>query len=166
MLAYWQIAKPLKAAKNEREIRSLSKKLNEFYGPFYQLRKKSNSLYDEFRKECERTDSTFTSTLNYLLEGKTFSGNAAVLLTEIIVIGEMCERIIHEKAGLIDHNEIRNDLLPRLTTHYRLLKLATEGKLKGGTENIGKYTFPTEIDGILDIRIKELSSKIADLNRN
>ncbi|MCZ4409097.1 hypothetical protein O3Q51_09770 [Cryomorphaceae bacterium 1068] len=165
VLAYMQISKPLKAAKNERELRSVSKKLNEFYAPFYQLRKKSYALYVEFRKNCLKEDSEFTSTLKYLLEGKSFTGNTAVLLDEIIRIGEECESFIHRNAGLIDDESIRNDLLPRLTTHYRLLRLATEGKLSGDIDTIGKYTFPSKIDEHLENRIKELESDIARLSK-
>lgn len=166
VLAYWQISRPLKAAKTERELRSVSKKLNEFYAPFYQLRKKSHSLYLEFRAECERLDPEFTSTLKHLLEGKSFTGNSATLLNEIILIGDECESFIHRNAGLIDDEAIREELLPKLTTHYRLVKLATEGKLIGDVETIGKYTFPSEIDTYLKQRINELEAEVSRLSKS
>ncbi|HET8859536.1 MAG TPA: hypothetical protein VFM92_06370 [Marivirga sp.] len=154
----------LNSSKEEREINSLSKKLNEFYGPFYQLRKKSFTLYKEFRKKFETEDPNF-STLKYLLSGKRFSGNDEVLLNEIILIGEECEDFIHKNAGLIDHNEIRNNLLPKLTTHYRLIKLAKDGMLKGDLDTIGRYTFPKEIDSELENRINEIKARLNELNK-
>ena len=126
-------------------------------------RKKSYILYQKIQKKYRKKDENF-STLRYLLDGKTFKDNEKCLLNEIINLGTVCEKLIHENAGLIDDDELRNDLIPRASTHYLLLRLAYAGNLKGDTENFVDSSFPTEIDSKLEERKKDLENQLKILN--
>ncbi len=143
--------------KEKRE--TIQKKLNEFYGPLLQLRMKSHMIYEKFKKKYKSADPTF-ATLTYLLSGKSFTGNDDILLQEILKIGELCENLIHEKAGLIDDTHLRTNVIPRATTHFLLLRLAYKGALHGEEVNFSDLTFPQELDGLLEKRKKELEDEL------
>ena len=150
----------------EEKKNEIYKKLNELYGPLYQLRSKSQLLYlkfvEKFKNEIERKGETFR-TLTYLLEGGKVEGNEKILLEEIIKIGEKCEFLIHEKAGLIDDEELRTKWLPKASTHYLILRLAYQGQLHGESEKFKEHTFPIEIDVLIEKRIRELQKALQEL---
>lgn len=152
------------AQKDTEARQEIYKKLNEFYGPLLQLRKKSNLLYEKFSNSHRAADSNF-ATLTYLLEGKTFSGNDKTLLEEIIRLGEESEKLIHAKAGLIDDTELRQNLIPQATTHYLILRLAYKGALIGDAVNFKDLTFPRELDNKLEARKKQLETDLENLNK-
>jgi len=167
LLALWysniQSNKALNAKKEEEKRIEIQTKLNEFYGPLYQLRKKSNLIYNEFRKKY--ADVVDFSTLTYLLNGNTINGNEAELLKEIIKIGEKCEELIHSKAGLIDDFNLRTNVIPRATTHFLILRLAHSGNLRGDVDIFKSHVFPKELDGLLEKRRGELEEELNELNR-
>lgn len=146
--------------KEKRE--GIQRKLDEFYGPLLQLRKKSNLIYEKFKKQHFDEDPKF-ATLTYLLDGKKFTGNDDILLKEIIEIGKLCENLIHEKAGLIDDSHLRTEIIPRATTHFLVLRLAYQGALKGETEKFRNMTFPRELDTLLEKRQQELENQLLSL---
>lgn len=164
VIAYRQFTKGLEAEKRKEKRQEIQRKLDEFYGPFLQLRLKSNLLYERFSKKYRENDPQF-STLAYLLDGYIFTGNEETLLKEIISIGKECEKLIHSKAGLIDDSKLRVEVIPRATTHYLILKLAFEGALTGDTEEFRNLTFPRELDGLLEKRKKELEVDLQVLNK-
>ncbi len=151
-----------KEKKLEEQRLQLNKKLNEFYGPLYQLRKKSNILYKKFRQKFEETDPDF-STLRYLLNGYKFEGNDKVLLEEIINIGKQSEELIQANAGLIDLPELRNELIPKATTHFLIIRLAYLEKLVGEEEKYRDSTFPKKLDDVLEKRKTDLENELNKL---
>lgn len=152
-------------AEKDKEARLLiGKKLDEFYGPILQLRKKSHLLYKKFSEKYRAEDPNFT-TLTYLLNGKMFQGNDKKLLDEIINLGKECETLIHAKAGLIDDTELRQTLIPRATTHFLILRIAAYGALNGEAENFKDLTFPYELDDKLEARKKQLEMELKNLNK-
>ena len=153
----------LNAKKDEEKRIDINRKLNEFYGPLYQLRKKSNLIYEKFREKYN-SDPNF-STLTYLLDGKKFVGNDAILLEEIIQIGKKCEELIHDKAGLIDDHHLRINIIPRATTHFLILRLAHQNALVGEVEKFRNWTFPKELDDLLEARRKVLEAELNSLNQ-
>ena len=159
-----QTQKTLDAQKDTEARLIISKKLDEFYGPILQLRKKSNLLYHKFSEKHRASDPNF-ATLTYLLEGKTFQGNDKKLLDEIINLGKECETLIHAKAGLIDDTELRQTLIPRATTHFLILRLAAIGALSGDAEHFKDLTFPKELDEKLEARKKQLETDLENLNK-
>lgn len=159
-----QTKKTLDAQKDTEARLLISKKLDEFYGPLLQLRKKSNLLYRKFSEKYREADSSF-ATLTYLLEGKFFEGNDKILIEEIIRLGEESEKLIHAKAGLIDDTNLRQNLIPRATTHYLILRLAYSGTLKGESAHFKDLTFPRELDDKLEARKKQLETELENLNK-
>ena len=162
-VSYQNNIKNLNAKKQEEEKKEIQKRLDEFYGPFYQLRKKSHLIYEKFR-ENYNSDSDF-STLTYLLDGKKFSKNEEELLNEIIKIGEECEKLIHSKAGLIDDTNLRTNIIPRASTHFLILRLAHKGSLIGDVEKFKSHVFPKELDDLLEKRRGELEQDLIKLNK-
>lgn len=159
-----QTQKTLDAQKDVEARILISKKLDEFYGPLLQLRKKSNLLYTKFSEKHRSLNNEF-ATLTYLLSGKEFDGNDKVLVEEIIKLGEESERLIHSKAGLIDDSDLRQNVIPRATTHFLILRLAYKGILKGESERFVDLTFPHELDDKLEKRKKELETQLSNLNK-
>lgn len=148
----------------EDEKKEIYKKLNEFYGPFLEMRLKSNHLYERFAKIKKKESGKDFRTLIFLLEGNEFIGNDKVLLEEIIKINQKLEEIITEKGGLIDDTKLREDILPRFSAHSLILRLALEKKLQGDIESFQDKTFPREIDDVLKQRINELRERLKKLN--
>lgn len=150
----------------EEKKDEIYKKLNEFYGPFYQLRAKSQLLYHKFveryKSQAAESNQPFR-TLTYLLDGGTVEGNEKMLLDEIIKIGEKCEALIHDKAGLIDDEDLRTKWLPMASTHYLILRLAYQNQLHGESEKFKVHTFPFEIDAVIQKRIKELQKELQEI---
>lgn len=163
LISVYQIRRSEKQKKDENKRSEIYKKLNDFYGPFIHLRKKSDILYSKFQKNYRTLDPNF-STLKYLLKGHQFKNNEKALLEEIINLGAECEKLIHSKAGLIDDDLLRNDLIPKASTHYLLLRLAYNGNLSGDMDNFIDSSFPNEIDAQLEDRKKELESVLNKLN--
>jgi hypothetical protein len=149
VLSFWFNKQSLKQKNSDDERKEIYKKLNDFYGPFQQLRKKSQLLYDQFAKEEKdkhKAHGERFKTLLFLLEGNKFTGNDENLLTEIITINKQLEDIIINRAGLIDDEELRNKIFPKFITHAFIIRLAKEGTLSGNNENFINLTFPSEID--------------------
>ena len=159
-----QNLKTLNAQKEFEARQVIQRKLDEFYGPLIQQRIKSSKLYEKFSAKYKDKDKNF-STLLYLLNGFQFTGNDKVLLEQIIQLGEESERLIQEKAGLIDDTELRIDIIPRATTHFLLIKLAYNRKLIGESTEFNDLTFPRELLNKLEERKNNLEKELQKLNR-
>jgi hypothetical protein len=151
----------------EDEKKEIYKKLNDFYGPFLELRQKSILLYQQFalekKRKSEENGDKFR-TLLALLNGELFTGNDDIILTEMIKINEKLEEMIVSKAGLIDDKELREVILPRFSTHVLLMRLAYEKKLVGNVESFRDKTFPSELDEAIKKKIDELMKRLNDIN--
>jgi hypothetical protein len=144
--------------KTER-AKALQAKLDTFYGPLVQLRNTSNLLYDAFR--ARQPDPENFRTLTAILSGASFEGNDKVLLDEIIKIGEETENLILKSSGLVD--EDIQPLLGKATTHYRILRLAHKGMLKGEPEKYREHVYPRDLDSTIDKKIRQIRNEIAVL---
>jgi hypothetical protein len=164
IFSFFQFKKSLEAEKMREERKEIHKKLDEFYGPLLQLRMKSNKLYQKFNAKFRDKDPNF-ATLTYLLNGHKFTGNDEILLKEILSIGEWCEKLMHDKAGLIDDSNLRTNIVPQATTHFLILRLAYKGALQGDAEMYKDLVFPKEIDELLEKRKKELEKRLDELNK-
>ena len=157
-----QNLKTLNAQKDVEARQSIYKKLNEFYGPLIQQRIKSSKLYEKFSSKYRANDEKF-STLIYLLKNNQFEGNDKVLLEQIIQLGEDSERLIQEKSGLIDDPELRQEILPRATTHFLLIRLAYKGDLKYNSDDFKDLTYPKELVNRLEARKSQLETELENL---
>ena len=154
----------LNAQKDIETRKLIQKKLNEFYGPLIQQRKKSSQLYAKFSAKYRVLDENF-STLSYLLNNNNFEGNDKIMLEQIIKLGEDSEHLIHEKSGLIDDSELRLEILPRATTHFLLIRLAFKGDLKGNSDEFKDLTYPKELVNKLEERRASLMEELKNLNK-
>lgn len=134
------------------------KRLNDFYAPLQLLRRTSAELHKIFKNNKE------FKTLPELVSGKEFNENDGAILNEILAIGDQCKDIIIKNAGLIDNKELRDIHLPRLLTHYILIKNAHDKKIINQVERFEGYEFPNEIDQILDDKVNKLYEKLNELN--
>lgn len=159
-----QYKKTLDSKSQENERDEIYKKLNDFYGPLLQLRKKSELLYLIFSADLKSDNPQFR-TITHLLEGRDLTKNQRELLEEIINIGEQCENLIHDKSGLIDDKELRNETLPKFTSHLLMLRMAFKNRLEGKDAKFQSYTFPRNLDKKLEDRIEELQSRLNELNK-
>lgn len=157
----WINLKLIRQKNREDEKKEIYKKLNEFYGPLIQYRKKSQKLYDILKSN----QAYPIPTLKALLDGHEFTGNDKVLLEEIVKIGKECEDLILNKAGLIDDELLRVDLLPKASAHYYILRMAFQGIIKGDIERLEDYVFPQEFDFYVESKIGELQKRLTFLNR-
>ncbi|WP_340111017.1 hypothetical protein [Maribellus mangrovi] len=132
-------------------------RLNDLYAPLQLLRRISDELHQIFK------NGKSFKTLSELIDGTEFNGNDAVLLNEIICIGDQCVEIIKKNSGLIDDENLRDKYLPQLLTHYFLMKNAFEGKIRNEIDRFSDFTFPSDIDKILDRRVNELNEEMKNL---
>ncbi len=164
IFSYFQFKRGLDANNSKKQLDEIYKKLNDFYGPLLQLRKKSSTIYKIVSDRFKEKDPSFRI-LTYLLDGNAFEGNDEVLVKEIISLGEQSEKLIHEKAGLIDDVNLRTVVVPRATTHFLILRLAYHRALQGDSIKFRDLTFPRELDELLEQRRKELEHQLLELNK-
>ena len=153
----YQLRTHINENRKEKRREEINRKLNEFYAPFILLRQKSDMLYKKFESSHRKNDPNF-STLKSLLAGHEFDGNDKALLNEIIEIGKLSEKLLLEKAGLIDDKSLRKQLIPRVSTHYLVLRLAHQGSLKGEEDLYADLTFPIE----LNKKLEEVRNQLED----
>lgn len=156
----------LKSKIIEQRKAEIYKMLNELYGPLSLLKKKSTLLYEKFKIGKKANYKGRYSTLLYLLENEGLQGlskNDNALLNEIIKIGTECEKLLQDKAGLIDDEILRQDKFPKLSRHYLILRLAYAGNLHGQVELYEDSMFPSEIDGLIDKKINALHKELKEL---
>lgn len=157
----------LKSKLIEQRKDEIYKILNELYGPLSLLRKKSSLLYEKFKIGKKTNKDNRFSALLYLLENggpNHLSNNDKQLLNEIIQIGASCEKLLHDKAGLIEDEVLRNEVFPNLSKHYLIIRLAYQEKLKGQTDLYEDSMFPTEVDSLIDRKIQSLHRELQNLH--
>lgn len=135
------------------------KRLNNFYAPLQLLRRTSKELHNIFKNGED------FRTLPELIHGKQFDDNGKQILHEIIKIGDECRQIIISNSGLIDNKDLRDIHLPKLLTHYILIKKAFNGEITNQLKRFEGYEFPNEIDSILDNKVNSLYEQLEKLNR-
>lgn|SRR5574341_36981 len=158
--AYRMNFKMFKSKQYDDERKEIYKKLNEFYGPFQQLRNKSTNLYRLF---TIGKDADFR-TLIALLDDEKFNDNDKKLIEEIINIDRQLEKLIIDKSGLIDDENIAL-LLGRASAHFTIISLAYTGVLRGEIERFKSYVFPRELDGMIEEYIKQLKQRLIAINQ-
>jgi hypothetical protein len=118
---------------------------------------KSALLYEKLKQPYLK--EVGFSVLRKVMSGHIFIGNDALLIEEIINIGEQCEKLIAKNSGYIVAGDLRDDLLPRVSIHYRILKLVFEGKITGDLSRFGDMTFPIKIDEALRTEIAAIEEE-------
>lgn len=142
-----------------KERNEIIHRLKGLYGPIQILRRLSAELHIIFK------DGKDFKTLSKLIDGEKFSDNDQTLINEIIELGNRSKETIIKNAGLIDDKSLRDDYLPKLLTHYILISNALKGTIQGEVHRFEDFTFPNEIDKIIDGKVNELNKKLEKLSR-
>ncbi|MGU8343219.1 hypothetical protein ACV3KS_06195 [Clostridium perfringens] len=149
----------LKSKLRDDELKEINSKLNEFYGPFIQLKEKSKILYGLFTKGKEDEFRTLVA----LLKGEKFSGNDEKLLNEIVEIDKELENLIVNKGGYIENDYLR-ELFAKASAHFNIMQQAYNKVLIGEVERFKEYIYPRELDNEIKNEVNRLNSRIKELN--
>ena len=156
--SFEQTDKLLEERQREEERNEIQRKLNEFYGPCQTLMQESKMLHDLFKHDNE------FRTLIELLEGREFTGNDKVLLEQVMNVTDKISDLIIDKSGLIeDEEEDLQELLSKARVHFRILRLAYNNGLSGGTDRLEEYVYPKALDDEIKRKKRELENRLTEL---
>ena len=85
------------------------------------------------------------------------------LVREICQTGERLSSMIKENIGLVD-----SDILPyisRAVAHFRVLRLAYEGKLGDDSSPFLRYVYPKQLDPVLQLELDRLQKRVKKLRQ-
>jgi hypothetical protein len=155
-----EIQRSITRQANENELKSLKSKLEEFYGPYTLLSNTNAFLAREFISR--QPNATGFRTLPLLLNPvrrETLSSEDKELLNEIVAINEQLERLIREKAGMVDQKV--QEYLGRAAAHFRVIRLAHAGKLSSDPNgNFSKYyVYPWQLDHVLRLEVARIQNR-------
>lgn len=144
---------------NEAELRAIQTSLDTFYGPYLQLSETNALLAREFISR--QPDSSTFRTLPALLDPERRkqlqeSTNDWTIVSEIVRIDAALDRLIRKNAGMLD--ETIGQYLARVSSHYRIIRLAHQGKLAGDPEGrfAEYYVYTWQLDKVLKLEIARL----------
>jgi uncharacterized protein (UPF0297 family) len=150
----------LQRKKSERD--EIYKKLNNFYGPIRLQLKTSKELYNLFSTSVkQRLNLQEFRTLPHILDGKGLNRTEKTLLNQILKVGKTIEKIIDNNAGLIDNDDIHNEMV-LLGTHLRIIRKAKNGGYSIGSQKLTlleSKTFP-DIEKRIDQIFWKLKSEL------
>ncbi len=185
-ITYMNNQSSLKEQKIREKRQIISQQLNEFYGPLMSYINTTKALYQILKSDKPNNFRTLEFILESHINNTTethrgLSDNDSNILKEIISVESNIEQLIIDKGGLIDDQELmfyyepdptKTDvdikglsLLSIAITHFRVLKLAFDGKIK--TEDLSKYknfVYPTELNDKIFRKIRELKKELDQLN--
>ena len=161
-----------KESKRKEKIRL---QLTEFYGPLLTYLNISNTLYRIFKTnkpaELHLLPHLLDPLQSYNGVKVTLNESDHEIIKEIIDISNKIEKLITEKTGLVDAEELRFknkgkdevDYISILLIHFKVVKMAYEKKFSNTEYNIDKlknFTFPEEIKDKIDDIIKNLQKEL------
>jgi hypothetical protein len=94
---------------------------------------------------------------------QTFTPGDIGFVEEILSIDAKLLELIQEKSGLV--SSAVQPYLWRAASHFRIMKLASEGKLDNDPARYAHYVYPRQLDKIIEMEIKRIYGRI-DLIRN
>ncbi|WP_320656861.1 hypothetical protein, partial [Aeromonas jandaei] len=143
---------------------AVKEKLEKFFGPLASLLEESRILYAHFaisEKETLSIHGGYFRTLRYITTGDNLDNlniHDKAILEQIVTISDKITTLIENHSGLVDNPELHS-LLGKLCSHYRIIRLAFDGKLKDQHDNLENIVFPLEINGAIDNEIRKLESQ-------
>lgn len=132
-------------------------KLDSFYYPYKQLSDTNRLLHQSLKARQPNPDKF--RTLTSLLEGHEFSKDDQSLICELVKIGAQLEVLLASRSGLVDDSELRS-IFATAATHFRILRMASEGALRGDSERFAEKVYPRELDERLDAQIAALVEQL------
>ncbi len=158
-VGYYYNRRLLAQKNHEDERKEIYKKLNSFYGPMKQLLGVSFELYDRFTFSRPKDFRTLVALLN----GVKFEGNDKILLEQILEVEEHMDRLILEQSGLVDDEDLQK-ILSKVSTHFRVIRLAYKGDLVSQASRFEGNVFPREITAMIEKEIARLKNRLEALN--
>jgi hypothetical protein len=149
---------------NEAELKAIEEKLNTFYGPYLQLSNTNKLLSSELKSRHPEPSAMrlLLLMLDKDWKGKLLPGDVT-LIEEIVDIDQKLLSLIHDKAGLVG-GEVQ-PYLYRAAAHFRMMLRSHEGKLDNDPTRYGAYVYPRQLDGIIELEIQRLMSRMTLLRQ-
>lgn len=185
-----QNRKNLEETRRIKKKEAIEKVLNEFYMPVHAYLQVTEALAYLLRVGKPEDFRTLTHLLNPSLKYKatndvkvtvSLSNSDKEIIKEIIEIEKKMEEIIVTKTGLVSDESLMFNyetnanetdakpdmnigLIPHLIAHFRVLRLANEGKIIGEIERYKTFVFPRKLPDELKTKIKLLQEELDKLN--
>ena len=144
---------------NEAELESLQSKLDSFYGPYLQLSSTNRLIALDLKSH--HAAGPEMRVLLILLDPQwkdTFNRGQVALVEEILSIDGKLLDLIQEKSGLV--SDAVQPYLWRAASHFRIMKLAVDGKLDNDPKRYAHYVYPRQLDEIIDMEISRIHGRI------
>jgi hypothetical protein len=149
---------------NEAELESLQSKLDNFYGPYLQLSSTNRLIATDLKSHHTTTGQMRILLLLVDPDWKqNFTPGDIAFVEEILSIDAKLLDLIQEKSGLV--SSAVQPYLWRAASHFRIMKLASEGKLDSDPARYAHYVYPRQLDKIIEMEINRIHGRI-DLLRN
>lgn len=158
----------LAESKRKERRESITKKLNEFYGPLNSYIK----IIYEFNTLLKANKPNDFRTLTHLLEpNKIYENGQRVdlsdsdrrIIEEILDLEKEIEKLVTSKGGLIDDPD-QADLLAKAITHFRVLRLAFNQEINGDPKPFEAFVYPRSLDGAVQDRIEALQKELREIS--
>jgi hypothetical protein len=146
---------------NENELKAIQERLEKFYGPLMTRLQADHLIAQHIREKQPK---------GYRLLKNLFDGDWLAKLSD----GDkkLIELICTEHAAelermIVNAGSVDPLLIPyfsRAVTHFRVLRLAFEGKLGPKFEPFHRFVYPKPLDGVLILEIIRLTARVAELH--
>jgi hypothetical protein len=144
---------------NETELESLESKLDNFYGPYLQLSSTNRLIATDLKSR--QLSAGEMRILLLLLDPawkQNFMPGDIAFVEEILSIDAKLLELIQERSGLV--SSAVQPYLWRAASHFRIMKLASDGKLESDPARYAHYVYPQQLDEILELEIKRIHDRI------
>lgn len=162
IISGWFVIQSAKKGRREEQAKRLSESLESFYFPFLLYAKKTTQLYAALKSLMEWENGE-NGCVSFLLEGNEFSGNAAIIFSQILENDKQLNELIINHSNVVSNAKLREEL-SELSAHYTILELAEKRSLKGDVETLSKYSYPTRIVESVENEIIRIETKISKLS--
>lgn len=145
---------------NESEAEFIQNKLDKFYGPFLLVSNTNKLVAQDLR--ARQSEPSKHRLLERLFDEQwrtSLSAGDNALIKEICESGERLSNIVEDNAGLVSPEIL--PYLSRVMAHFRILKLAYDGKLGTDKQPFMRYVYPRSLDPVLEKELDRLRGRLA-----
>lgn len=150
---------------NETELKDIQAKLDEFYGPFFQLSGMNKLLALEFR--ARQPDTGTFRLLRSVFDRQwldSLSQGDKTVVREVCNNATALEDFLKDKVAMVDAKVL--PYLFRASAHFRILRLAYGGELGIDPTNFLRYVYPWQLDKVLELEVGRLQRRCDLLRAN
>lgn len=191
VLQYSHNRNQLSDQKRRERRESLKAQLDGFYGPLQYHLMTTKALFQIFRSNKPKGFRTLTYLLDpdqpFVVNDTPtmvrLTSADKQLLIEIIDVGAKIESLILGKSGLVDDKALMSQYVPdsKVTDvspeafkgmgllsiamiHFRVLRLAFEGKLSGHLDSYKNFIYPRELDAYVERHVEKIKGELKSLS--